>query len=138
VTVSELSHIINLIIGDNSRDGHEKTETITISCNLTKAQLEKAYTAGAKKLGFDLSVDVARKYKDSSISEDFVKKLRAVGIDPTEFLEQDDGGWSFGYPSTSFIELWLRIATLGDPSLVFEYMVKTRSDIFVGGYGLFT
>lgn len=136
--MSELSHVINLTAGDESQDGHEKTETITVSCNLTKAQLEKAYRAGTKKLGFDLSADVAREYEDSSVSEGFVKKLRAAGIDPTEFLEQDDGDWSFGYSATSFIELWLRIATLGNPSLVFEHMSETSPSIFVGGYGLFT
>lgn len=133
----ELPHMINLVVGDWSHDGHNMTEQSTIKCNLTKKDLEKAYKKGCKKVGFDLTEEVCADYEDMSVSDDVIEKLRAADIKPEDFIENDDDdGWSFSYNWEAFTELWLRIAKLGNPDLEFEMCSNDSPNINIGGYGL--
>jgi len=132
----ELPHMINLVVGDWSHDGHSMTEQSTIKCNLDKKGLEKAYKKGSKKVGFDLTEEVCEAYEDMSVSDDVVEKLRTAGIKPEDFIENEGGEWSFAYNWEAFTELWLRIAKLGNPNLEFEMCSNDSPNINIGGYGL--
>lgn len=78
--MSELTNTINLVMGDWSNDGHCKTDTITIVCNLDKKALALAYKAGAKKLRVDVSKKVAEEYQDATLSKADWQKFTAAGM----------------------------------------------------------
>lgn len=133
---NSLLHTINLVVGDWSHDGHSKTETVTILSNLDKKALEKAYKKGSKKVGFDLETDVCADYEDMSMSEDISEKLKAAGIKPHDYVEEDEAGLSFSYNHEAFATLWLDIARLGNPDLKYEITADNNTTINIGGYGL--
>lgn len=134
----ELPYMINLVVGDWSGDGHNKTEQSTIKCNIEKKELEKAYKKGTKKIGFDLTQEVCEEYEDMSMPITIAEKLKAAGIDPLEYAEQEEGreDMSFSYDWIAFIKLWLRIAKLGNPNLEYDMSSSDNQNINVGGYGL--
>lgn len=132
-----LVHMINLVVGDWSRDGHSMSETVTILSNLDKESVEEAYKLGTLKVGFDLTEEVCSDYEDMSVPDDVIRKLKAVGINPDAFIEQDGDQWSFHYDYEAFARLWLRIAELGNSTLRYETTDDESPDINVGGYGLF-
>ncbi len=135
---TDLPHMINLVVGDWSHDGHSMTEQATIKCNLEKKDLEKAYEKGSKKVGFDLTEEVCADYEDMSMPAEIVEKLKAAGIDALEYAEKDEDeeDLSFAYNWEAFVELWLRIARLGNPELKYEMSSSESPNINIGGYGL--
>ena len=137
----KFAHTVNLIVGDWSDNGHGKTETFTVNCNLDKKALEKAYKAGVKKTQVDLTKDVATNFEDNSISRDAVDKLGKHGFkisdhsDDVPYPDEIDceaSLWSDGFATT-----WLFIARVGNPELEYEFVVDNTSTINIGGYGLF-
>lgn len=133
----ELPHMINLVVGDWSHDGHNMTEQSTIKCNLEKKDLEKAYKKGTKVVGFNLTEEVCADYEDMSMPAEIAEKLKVAGIDANEYVEHEDGEeLSFAYNHEAFTELWLRIAQLGNPDLKYEMSSNESPNINIGGYGL--
>ncbi len=135
-TTVELPHIINLVIGDWSKDGHNQTETVTISSNLSKKDVEKAFLNGLKKLGFEPGerhhrcyLPIAEDYEDNSLDESVATVLEANGLNVSE-LTEDSGLWTDGY-----LKIWFFVTKLGNPD--FEYEIVDGADINIGGYGLF-
>jgi hypothetical protein len=64
-----MDNIIQLIVGDYSLDGHERTKTFMIKTNLTTKQLATAYKVGSEKIGFDFINICCRDYEDRTISK---------------------------------------------------------------------
>jgi hypothetical protein len=128
----DLPHVMNLVIGDWSDDGHGKTDVNTISCSISNRALEKAYVKGTEIVGFDFSETVAVEWQDSSIPIEKVKRLEELGwINRLEDADEE----SYSIYTDMFLDIWMFIAKLGDPSLQWE-KVK-NSDVHIGGYGLF-
>lgn len=130
-------NIINLIVGDWSGDGHGKTDTVTIKCNLTAKQVEAAYDKGARSSGFDPSSYVCVEYEERKIYEEDLEKLRDLGYDVEAHLgitEHDD---EVELDVDAFCEIYMFVAYLGDKSIVWEFENPLSSNIHVGGYGLF-
>lgn len=127
-----------LVMGDWSDDGHGKTEDIVIKSNLTSKQLEAAYKKGVKKLGFDFSEVCCADYEDSEVPEEYQEKLLKAGL--ADYLPEDqlegDGNWFDDFYTDHYMWVWMFIAHLGDPSLVWENAKEVNS-INIGGYGLF-
>ena len=132
---------IRLVVGDWSGDGHEKTQDIWILSNRTEKQIQKAYKAGTKQVGFDLSETVCRNYEDCYISKEKLKTLASLGMvlrshDGTPYeLEQDED--RFVMEAETFADMYLFIASLGDPDLKYQYDYTPDNHINIGGYGLF-
>lgn len=129
-------HQIELILGDSSGDGHEKTETVTIKSNLDKTELEQAFADGCKKTGVDFENLVAADYEENTISQELVDKLAVHGFDIAEFSEDEKPGKD-GYSlyTEGYAAIWLFIAKVGNPS--FEHEEETVPSIYIGGYGLY-
>ncbi len=125
---------INLTLGDWSADGHGKTDTITISSSLTAKQLEAAYKRGCKKIGFDLTEEVAEQYENSILEEEVAEKLRAAGFKVEDIVGTYEGELD-NLCVESFVVIWLFIVKLAKPD--FEYKIINNADIKIGGYGLF-
>lgn len=138
--MSKLKHVVNLVVGDWSRDGHGHSDNVTIRSTLDKAAISKAYQKGTEIVGFNLSDEVASDYEDSRIRGDELKKLRAAGYtepfddEYPEGEEGEYGGTGLLDPET-FVELYLWIAQKGNSALQYEVI---DASIEIGGYGLYS
>lgn len=147
-----------LVIGDWSCDGHGRTETIRVDHNLeTNSALKSAYKAGVAILGHDFEKVVAEDYQDGSMPDAVLEALVEHGI-----LEADDGDfgsdryWQIKGPCPIVADsayvyndkvqinyelhaaIWMAIAQLGNPSLVYTTPKRAYEDkINIGGYGFF-
>ena len=126
---------IRLVVGDWSGDGHDKTDGFIFRTNWPKESAIKAYTKGAKILGFDLHSDYCNGYQDSGIPEEAIATLEKNGLLDREKDEwYEDEGYLIG--PTMWATLYMRVAQLGEPNFTFKESVS-KSEINVGGYGLY-
>lgn len=147
--MSKLTYTINLVMGDWSDDGHGKTDTVTIVCNLDKKALALAYKAGAKKLRVDVSKTVAEEYESATLSKADWKKFAAAGMTLQQLFEhpyfrkeaesglKDRNMEYIGLDTDAFARLWLFTAKLGNPKFEFAFTRDDQVSINIGGYGLF-
>ncbi len=132
-------HLISLTMGDWSHDGHGWTEVVNVMSSLTLPELKAAYKKGVKIVDVDLTEDVASDYEDREFPEDVIEKLEKHGFKKDEFLEprwKDET--KFDVPIEGFWQVWMFIAKVGDPTLEYEEVERTQSNINIGGYGMFS
>lgn len=136
-----MKHIITLVLGDWSHDGHNQSETVNIRTNLNKKEMEKAYRAGTEKLGFDFCAEVAEDYEDNSVPSEYWELLKQAGY-KNEGLEKEAVKFNDGEISLwtdSFIDIYLFIVKLGNDKFESERLLdKDNPQIKIGGYGLFS
>jgi hypothetical protein len=70
-----MKHIINIVMGAPSNDGHGRTDFITIETNFSKEAIVKAYTQGTEILGVDFINSVCAEYEDCQIQFSLLEKL---------------------------------------------------------------
>lgn len=137
-----MKHIITLIIGDHGVDGHGRSDRINIRSNLDKNEMDKAYKAGTKKVGFNLRDDVAHDYEDGQIDNRKWAKLKKLGYDTDnsdaaedEKLDEED---TISLWPESFADIYLFIVKLGNDKFEYENLDREQNpEIYIGGYGLF-
>ena len=93
------------------------------------------YRLGAKKIGFDLSEEVAEEYEDNVLSAQYLSKLKKSGFDETALYESVEQDGSISLYSEDYVKIWFHFVKVGNPSFIQE-PIKTKS-ISIGGYGLF-
>lgn len=128
-------HDIQLTVGDWSMDGHGQVETVVVQSTLSRIELEKAYKAGVKKLGVNIS-EMCADYEDRHITDKTMRVFAA--LDPNLCLDEDDED----YPDEEgcyidadiFVKLYLLTCQSGDPTLSYE--IVEPQNINIGGYGL--
>jgi hypothetical protein len=131
-----MDHVINLEMGDDSGDGHGKTESVAIKCSHSAKELRHFYIKGCKILGEDYD-EFIEEYESSKIPYEAFKKLVEAGYDgDIASLSKDEvenGIWIW----TGFwVKIYMFIAFLGsDKTLKWEPFKMESIDI--GGYGLF-
>jgi hypothetical protein len=126
-------HTINLLIGDTSGDGHEKSDVVVISSNLSEAELRKAYLDSVELTGVDLVKDVCDEYEDRKIHAKTVKKLSRFGYVDSEWQEEN-----WGVTDTdAWAELWMWFIKLSRPDFVARIVCDNSPNINIGGYGLY-
>ncbi len=130
--------IVNLIVGDWSRDGHEKTDRFTVESNLSKAEIAKAYKAGAKLIGFDIT-EYCKEFEDNTIPIEKLRLLCPFGLiwedlDSYSLEEGEMDGLYRAMPG-EYVNFYLLIVKAGNPT--FEYSYTKGPDIKIGGYGLY-
>lgn len=145
---------INVFVGDEGGDGHDKSDNITIESNISSKDLDKAYKKASKKLGFDFWNVVAVEYEDSEIpiamlqtlrnngypgtfeNEEYYHKLIAKPKDKRSSWEKKDPkGPSINMDE--YIDIVLFICKLGDPKFEYEIVHDDNDYWHIGGYGLF-
>lgn len=127
---STKSHTIVFRAGDSSGDGHEKHRDWTVCSNLSKAEINDAYLAAVKKLGFD-PTDNFDEYEANRLPSDQADELIENGF---EFVDRYEDGTVYFYPRALF-DLFLFMVKLGNPEFLFE---EVKVDVVhIGGYGLF-
>lgn len=127
--VREYTH--TLVVGDSSGDGHEKTENFLITSNFNEAQILDAYRLGVDIIKFDI-MENNKDYQDRSICSEDVDKLKSVGF---VFSNLDKWGVYYYIDPEIFVEIFIFIVSVGDPSFEYEYL--PYNNIEIGGYGLF-
>lgn len=139
---NELNNSINLVIGDWSHDGHEISETVTIKSNLTGPEINDAYEAGTKKVGFNLVEGVACDWQDNSITSQTIDSLKRFGFNPDDVFgdyecsELESQGKTSIYRD-EFVTMYLFIAGLGNLSFQYEIQENHDNTLHIGGYGLY-
>jgi len=138
-------HKINLIVGDWSNDGHEKTEDIRFNASLDKENIEKAYKKGIKIVGKEF-LTLCEEYEQNTIPKKLFMQICALEsrlINYSDFNEtiEELNASDESYYSISplqFAVMYMAIAAQGNVKLTWELdILPISSYINVGGYGLF-
>ena len=120
-------YIIRLDMGDTSYDGHEKTDSFLLHSSLNPDELQAAYIKGSEIIGFELDSQ-CQDYQEYKIKPE-------VKIGLMQYL-----GWLAAeceeFDTDSYVEVYLGIVALGDPSFQCEPLAPDKT-IDIGGYGLF-
>lgn len=128
-----MSHLINILIGDMSADGHGKTRSEVYLCNKPATEVEAAYKIGTEKLGFDFREDVASEYEESTITQYQLDRLAEHGCHPDVETSEVEGVYDIY--QNEYLEAFLFIVRLGDKELSINQ--ASCEIIDAGGYGLF-
>ena len=124
-------HYIELVMGDTSGDGHGRTDSTGFMVNMTATEIRKAYQAGTKLLGFDLTKEVGAEYgRGAQVSDEILAVLRERNC--PFIYEDEDRVYRDSYP-----ELYLWIAQLAEPTLTWEQNNRRVPQIEIGGYAYF-
>lgn len=127
---------IKLVIGDWSRDGHEKSETFVIESNLTKKEIEKAFKKGTKLINIDFT-KYCEEYEDSSIPMEVASDLFKLGFDMNSIDDYDQFSKTVCLDPTSYMMIYLFLAQKGNPNFGYTIIDENLDEIHIGGYGLF-
>lgn len=134
----DLKYQIDLVLGDYSGDGHDKTYQCSIHSNLEKEQIEEAFKSGCSKIDVNFMDEVAAEYEDWLLANKILEKLKKSGLDEMKifksynYVKHCD---SYYLNTESFTLIWLWIAQQGNPNFKYEF-IKNKQ-IYLGGYGLF-
>lgn len=146
---------IRFILGDWSKDGHERTSSHLYVSNYSHGDIKKAVTKTEKKLGFKFS-SIASDYEDSSINVSNIVKLydlievkddshivrrlsedELINQDTCEILESSLDE-SFSLDEDSFIELYWLMAKYSLSDVYLDPADESDvTEVNLGGYGLF-
>ncbi len=130
--------IIELVVGDWSKDGHNQSDKFLYETNLSKEEIEKAFSDGCNTIG--IKFNICEEYEDDKVSQDFISKIVLAGLDPSKYLYEswDSKKLERIENPESFSLLWLDIAKVGNSSLEYK-LIKPESGygIKIGGYGLY-
>ena len=143
--------MISLVLGDESGDGHQKTENFNILSNLDKNDLLKAYKAATEKLGFNFIDEICEEYENRLCPKENLDILIKHGLkiddlgltvkydlkEATDAFENDDSnGYSFW--TESYVNVFLFIVKLGNKDFQIKILKgDLNPTINIGGYGLF-
>lgn len=134
---------VEMITGDWSADGHGITQTSHYEISCSPEQLEEYYKIGSKRLGFNLTENIACEYETSMIEDNHLSKLIEHGFKAHEVIEdiEEDGDEMTGYlDHDSFCEIYFFIAKIGAGIHPFSYFVEFDDvpKFRIGGYGLYS
>lgn len=132
---------IRLVVGDWSGDGHSMTEDMWVLSNRDDAALRAAYNRGTQVVGVDLTGNVCQEYEDPWMPQAVFDRLVTAGYRPPWADDPEANGIDpepegICMEPEWFAELWLFIASKGDPDLSAR-IVTGETSINIGGYGLF-
>ena len=137
-----MNETIKLVIHDWSNGGSMTSETL-IKCNHTSDQLQKAYTLGAKKIGFDIT-----NHNGKYIMYSDMCKFSKHGLRPSELtmnleqnhIEHEENSRHFSpmwLTKSRYVMLWLFTTMTGDENLRYKILEDNASVIGIGGWNCF-
>lgn len=144
-----MEHLVQVVVGDWSNDGHGRTETFFIRSSLNGYELDAAHRAGSSIVGFSLKDDICSGYDNCLITRTQLLKLQELGMTyetenrtdneddvvMTDYRDREIEP-SFYIGREDYFNFYLFIATLGNPEFKFELIKPGKVNI--GGYGLFS
>lgn len=126
-----IDNIIELVVGDPDKDGHNISEVTCIKSNLSKLDVINAYESGSELLGFNFTQKYCIDYDDRSVPTEILDKLISKGFD----IDSIDGPYDDVYHvyGEDFTKIYLFICQIGNPD--FRYEIVQGQKIDIGGYG---
>lgn len=141
---------INLTVGDWSDDGHGKSDTFTIKCNLNEEEIMKIMKQQNKKYKFNFVEDFFRNYEERTLSNKKWSRFKpfAESIYKKGFLSEDwiinepletyeDMFGDDGMDAGMYAEIFCYFIKDGHDDFQFEFIEDTSAEIRIGGYGLY-
>lgn len=122
-------HLIQLVVGDWSDDGHGKTSTVTIESSKSKEDTLRAFILGNKKHKL---TNYCSDYGDATIPEELILSL-AENL-PWNF-DEDVSYEDFHATPEEYADLWIAVALSADSELIINQ--KDMPTLNIGGYGCF-
>jgi hypothetical protein len=127
-------------LGDQSHDGHEKTEKVYFKSNRNKQEIHNLNSMVTKTFGNYRSA-VASYYENASVPQSMILKMKEFDwYDDNWFGEGDleDDERSVSYWDDSFMELWFQLMRYHDRGFRWKHIQDPVEDSGLGGgYGLF-
>lgn len=139
----QFKKVISLVVGDYSKDGHEKSSTLLYSIESDiEINAKYWYQIGSAALKFNL-LNYCSDYEDSIIpGQDLnpvIKKLIESNIYTEDDFIVEEEDTEYEMDSDSYCDLWIAImkygAMLSNLNIKVENFITDEYDI--GGYGLF-
>ncbi len=139
----ENKKIIEFVIGDWSRDGHEKTVEYYIETSFSAEEIENIYAEAVDSLEFDL-LDFCNDYAENEISKEILDPvLLKINFDRKEIIDEDDLDSTdfeedpyYYLWHDSYFEIYLAMIKYARPDIDLK-RVEAKGQIQLGGYGLF-
>lgn len=131
-----LSHLIPVVFGDWSGDGHEGTSRQYFWSNQPVSVWRQAVYAGECKVGISLQ-KICSGYEETTVDASVVAKLRTAGF-AQEFegcVEEDQQGIS----PYDFECIFFFLLVTGNPRILYQRIEhgSHHQEVHPGGYGLY-
>ncbi len=141
-----MSHVITVIMGDHSGDGHGQTHQLVIRCNLSSTKLMNSYrnAVTAKKVPFDVMREVCSKYEQSYITVEQLKQLRDAGLKyaiEDEEARVEDGKIQLEDSEEEYFPLFFAVLeqlVFGGDKDKFRWEKVQTERMVIGAYGMFS
>lgn len=123
--MSELNHVIELEVGDWSKDGHNQSDVFLFKSNYSGEEIDKGFERLKKEKQIDFK-KVCHDYEDSEIKDDVLVKLVNMGVLTQEEVDEAEEEYDGCYCVESALDLAaLALDTLHafEPSFEWEEFV---------------
>lgn len=123
--MAELNHVIELEVGDWSKDGHNQSDTFLFKSNYSGREIDEGFERLKKEKQIDFK-KVCRDYEDSEIKDDVLIKLIKLGVLTQEEVDEAEEEYNGCYCVESALDLAaLALDTLHafDPAFEWEEFV---------------
>lgn len=90
--MAELNHMIEIEVGDFSKDGHNQSDIVYIKSNYSGEEIDKGFERLNKKTGIDFQ-NICDEYEDTEVSEKDLEKFVKHGFLTQEEIDEysEDG-----------------------------------------------
>lgn len=141
--MTELNHVIELEVGDWSKDGHNQSDTFLFKSNYSGEEIDKGFERLKKEKQIDFK-KVCHDYEDSEIKDDVLVKLIKLGVLTQEEVDEAEEEYDGRYCVESALDLAaLALDTLHtfDPAFEWEEFVIPNKEYCYAiqgiGYGCY-
>ncbi|MBO7716455.1 MAG: hypothetical protein J6S85_23015 [Methanobrevibacter sp.] len=102
--MAELNHVIELEVGDWSKDGHNQSDTFLFKSNYSGEEIDKGFERLKKEKQIDFK-KVCHDYEDSEIKDDVLVKLIKLGVLTQEEVDEAEEEYDGRYCVESALDL---------------------------------
>ncbi len=104
---------------------------------------DEAYNRGKEKIGVDV-VAITEEYGHSELPCEDIRKLFAAGMSSFFFKEisgedfiDDEEEYEYNLKDAeAYAKLYMWIATIGNPALMYDFVENNAGFLYIGGYGV--
>lgn len=102
--MAELNHVIELEVGDWSKDGHNQSDVFLFKSNYSGREIDEGFERLKKEKHIDFK-KVCRDYEDSEIKDDVLVKLIKLGVLTQEEVDEAEEDYDGRYCVESALDL---------------------------------
>ena len=102
--MAELNHVIELEVGDWSKDGHNQSDVFLFKSNYSGDEIDEGFERLKKEKHIDFK-KVCHDYEDSEINDDVLVKLIKLGVLTQEEVDEAEEDYDGRYCVDSALDL---------------------------------